>query len=495
MIQQTKLPNWLQKRAELSPDRIAVVYQNRQVTFRELYHCSIEYANALHSVGINNGDRIGLLLSNRYEMVVTLHALMHIGAEIVLHNTKLTSEELSWQFQDAQLKYVITEEQFVEVIEATHSHQASFIKVEDILRLPKRVECPVVSEFDLHKTATIMYTSGTTGHPKGVMQTYGNHWWSAVGSMLNLGLREEDKWLCVVPLFHISGLSILFRSVIYGITIVIHERFDEEAANQAIRDHKITIMSVVAAMLNRMLAKLENEVYPETFRCMLLGGGPAPLSLLESCKEKGIPVFQTYGMTETSSQIVTLSPEYSLEKLGSAGKALFPSQLEIHIENRKAAAGVIGEIVVKGPNVTKGYANRPDATEAAFCDGWFKTGDIGYLDEDGFLFVIDRRSDLIISGGENVYPAEIEAVLVKHPAIFEAGVAGIEDERWGQVAAGFIVLDEKAQLSKEEILDHCRTYLAPYKVPKHLYLVNELPRNAANKLLRRNLRKLIEEEL
>lgn len=494
MMQNTMLPNWLKKRAELSPNRIALIMKEKQVTFQELYDCSIEYASKLRSKGIQYRDAVGILMGNRFEMVVTIHALMHIGAKIVLHNIRLTSEELSWQFQDADLKWIITEEKYANKVAETHSHYAATIMVEHIPSMKRSVEVEIVQEFDLNKTATIMYTSGTTGNPKGVMQTYGNHWWSAVGSMLNLGLHEGDTWLCVVPMFHISGLSILFRSVIYGITIIVHEQFDEEEANLAIQEHKVTIMSVVTAMLNRMIVKLGDRVYPPTFRCMLLGGGPAPLSLLETCKEKAVPVFQTYGMTETASQIVTLSPEYSLDKLGSAGKALFPSQLEIHIDSHVASANEIGEIVVKGPNVTKGYANRQDATEAAFNNGWFKTGDIGYLDEDGFLFVVDRRSDLIISGGENVYPAEIEAVLMKHEAVFEAGVTGIEDEKWGQIPVGFVVVHESSYVKEDELQAHCRNHLASYKVPKNIFIVKELPRNSANKLLRRSLRKLMEEK-
>ena len=191
-------------------------------------------------------------------------------------------------------------------------------------------------DFNLNDVATIMYTSGTTGKPKGVLQTFGNHWWSAMGSVINLGLTENDCWYCAVPIFHISGLSILIRNVIYGMKVVLVEKFDEVEANRNIIENGVTIISVVTTMVNRMIAVLGNNYYPDYFRCILLGGGPAPIHLLEHCKQKGIPVFQSYGMTETSSQIVTLSPEYSLEKIGSAGKALFPSQLRIEVDGRQA---------------------------------------------------------------------------------------------------------------------------------------------------------------
>ena len=296
-----------------------------------------------------------------------------------------------------------------------------------------------------------------------------------------------DSWYCAVPIFHISGLSILMRNVIYGMKVVLVEKFDEEEANRNIIENGVTIISVVTTMLNRMLASLGDDKYPAHFRCMLLGGGPAPLHLLKQCKQKGIPVFQSYGMTETSSQIVTLAPEYSLAKIGSAGKALFPSQLRIEVDGKQAAANEAGEIVVFGPNVTKGYWNRLDATEQAIQAGWLYTGDIGYLDEDGFLFVLDRRSDLIISGGENVYPAEIEAILSAHPAVFEAGVTGVADDKWGQVPLAFVVKTE--DVTEQQLLEYCRHHLAAYKIPREIVFCEKLPRNGANKLLRRELKK------
>jgi O-succinylbenzoic acid--CoA ligase len=240
-------------------------------------------------------------------------------------------------------------------------------------------------------------------------------------------------------------------------------------------------------MLQQLLDELDEKTYPGTFRCMLAGGGPIPLPILKECERKRIPVFQTYGMTETCSQIVTLSPESALLKIGSAGKALFSCQVKIvDDENMDAPAGHAGEIVVKGPNVTPGYFHNKEATAKAIKDGWLHTGDIGYLDEDGFLYVLDRRSDLIISGGENVYPAEIEAVLLAHPSIVDAGVAAMEDDRWGQVPVAYVVLKD-LDVSEEEILNFVSKRLAKYKVPRRMVKVPELPRNAANKLVRRKL--------
>jgi o-succinylbenzoate---CoA ligase len=251
-------------------------------------------------------------------------------------------------------------------------------------------------------------------------------------------------------------------------------------------------MSVVGTTLNRILESLNGRQFPDSFRCMLLGGGPAPLPLLEACRDQNIPVFQTYGMTETASQSATLSPEYSLSKLGSAGKPLFPVSIKIQLQDgSEAAPNEAGEIVVKGPNVTPGYLNRPDVTAEKIADGWLHTGDIGCLDEDGFLYVLDRRSDLIISGGENIYPAEIESVLLSHPSVSDAGAVGVPDTEWGQVPAAFIVPAAGYAPTEEELRKFCLERLAKYKVPRNFYFAKELPRNASNKLMRRKLPELI----
>ncbi len=472
------MPNWLKQRAFLTPDRPALYFGERSWTFSQLYEeVQIETA-FLQQQQIQHGDYVGVLVKNTEKAVFLIHALQQIGAIAVLLNHRLTSAELAWQLEDAQAKYVVYDSAFRSLIEAFEGiHTIEMVSREQLSKRQGR------ETFDLEEVCSVMYTSGTTGQPKGVLQTYGNHWWSATGSALNLGIHEQDCWICTVPLFHISGYSILIRSVVYGMAIRLYEQFDEEKVNEALQKGEGTIISVVSAMLKRMLDKLEGSYHP-SFRCMLLGGGPAPKPLLEACVAKDIPVYQTYGMTETSSQIVTLPPEYSLSKLGSAGKPLFPCQLKIAGEEKE------GEILVKGPNVTNGYLRREEANQDSFSDGWFHTGDIGYLDEEGFLYVLDRRSDLIISGGENVYPAEIESVLLAHPAIAEAGVVGVADDHWGQVPVAFIV--GKEPLDTVEIQAFCKQRLAKYKCPSAIFSVDQLPRNAAKKLMRRELKVVYE---
>jgi len=487
------MPNFLKKRAFLTPERTAVYFQEQTLTFKELYHCSLEAAGQLQAFGVQKDQYVGVLLKNHLDTLVILFALQLIGVKAVILNNRLTSAELIWQLKDSKAAFLILEDSFTKT-QLEINQQISSLNTITKTRLFQidPVVPAIEDEICLSEICTIMYTSGTTGNPKGVMQTYGNHWWSSVGSALNLGFIEGDCWLCSVPLFHISGISILMRSVIYGMPIVLHENFNIEQTIEDIHAKKVTIMSVVGTMLTQIVETLKDRRLPNYFRCMLLGGGPAPLPLLQACVEKEIPVFQTYGMTESSSQIVTLSPEYSLTKLGSAGKPLFPSQLMIENENGcPASSGEAGEIVVKGPNVTPGYLYRPEATTEKFRNGWFYTGDIGYLDEEGFLYVIDRRSDLIISGGENIYPAEIEAVLLAHPAVVEAGVTGIDNAKWGQVPIAFIVKREDNIVSADELQQFCLARLAKYKVPKAFYFSEKLPRNAAKKLLRRTLREWV----
>ncbi|WML30378.1 o-succinylbenzoate--CoA ligase [Neobacillus sp. OS1-32] len=490
-----KMPNFLTRRAFLTPERTAVCFQEQSLTFKELYDRSCRTAGQLQKLGVTNGQFTAVLLKNHLDTIVILFALQLLGAKTVILNCRLTTAELLWQLQDSQASVLIVEDCFADLKQQFTEQLPTLISVpKTMLFAQEQVQPQLLEEVSLDEICTIMYTSGTTGKPKGVIQTYGNHWWSAVGSALNLGLTDQDCWLCTVPLFHISGFSILMRSVIYGMPIVLHEKFSEQKTIRDIKDKRVTIMSVVGTMLSRIVDTLEDERLPKEFRCMLLGGGPAPLPLLKTCVEKQIPVFQTYGMTETSSQIVTLSPEYSLTKLGSAGKPLFPSEIRIErIDGAMAQPGEAGEIVVKGPNVTSGYLNREDATAEKIRQGWLYTGDVGYLDEEGFLFVLDRRSDLIISGGENIYPAEIEAVLLAHPDILEAGVTAVDDKDWGQVPAAFIVTRNGRDIPGDELQQFCRNRLAKYKIPKFFYLIDRLPRNVAKKLLRRALRDWVNE--
>ncbi|MFL6561245.1 MAG: AMP-binding protein, partial [Bacillus sp. (in: firmicutes)] len=333
-MQNEKMPNFLKKRAYLTPERTAIYFQEQTVTFNELYQRSYQTAGQLQGLGVRKDQYVGVLLKNTPDTIVILFALQLLGVRAVILNNRLSPTELVWQLSDSKASSLILDDTYSETKAFINKHipALSTVTRKDLFTSSTYVP-DIQDEISLSEICTIMYTSGTTGNPKGVIQTYGNHWWSSVGSALNLGMMDGDCWLCNVPLFHISGFSILMRSVIYGMPIVLHDHFDVEKTISDIIEKRVTIMSVVGTTLTRIVESLKDRQFPNHFRCMLLGGGPAPLPLLQACVEKGIPVFQTYGMTESSSQIVTLSPEYSLAKLGSAGKPLFPSQLRIVIED------------------------------------------------------------------------------------------------------------------------------------------------------------------
>jgi O-succinylbenzoic acid--CoA ligase len=397
--------------------------------------------------------RVALRADNSAEFVIAIHALMRLGAVIVPVNTRLTSAEVDWQVRDAAADLVLTDG---DLQARGGSHPG----------IPP-------GHFDLRAWHAIVYTSGTTGRPKGAILTYGNHWWSAVASTLNLGLHENDVWLACLPLFHVGGLAILLRSVICGMAALITHRFDAAEVNEAVDRRGVTMVSVVSTMLDRMLQQRGQRRYPSSLRCVLVGGGPVPLPLLQRAITLGMPVVQTYGLTETASQVATLAPEDAITRVGSAGKPLIGSELRIESDD---------EICVRGPTVSPGYLHQPPRS-----DEWLRTGDLGYLDADGYLYVLDRRDDLIISGGENVYPAEVESVLLAHPAVLEAGVAGIPDPEWGRAVAAYVVCAPGASVSAADLVAFCRQRLAGYKVPRRVEFRTLLPRNAAGKLLRRRL--------
>jgi O-succinylbenzoic acid--CoA ligase len=484
------LPNWLARRAELMPEQLAILTGEEQLSFAALNERVNEMARRLAALDIRAGDRVAVLLRNSTRFVEIVHAVTRIGAVLVPLNMRLTVSELAWQLADVQAKLLI----FDQANAAPAEHAAAglthlrLVSTDALTGAVEQAATRPNEQIDLASVHCIIYTSGTTGRPKGAMLTYGNHWWSAIGSALNLGNHEDDRWLAVLPLYHVGGLSILMRSVVYGIPAIVHESFDPVQVNRAIDEDGVTIVSVVSVMLQRMLEEHGVRPYPSSLRCVLLGGGPAHRPLLEACAARGVPVVQTYGLTETASQAVTLAPGDALRKLGSAGKPLMPNELRIERDGVAAPAGAVGEIMVRGPTVTAGYVNRPDETAAAIRDGWLHTGDLGYLDPDGYLYVLDRRDDLIVSGGENVYPAEVESVLLAHPAVEDAGVVGVPDERWGQAPVAVVTLRPGATVTAAALLAFCTERLAHYKLPVRIWRADRLPRNTAGKLQRNLLR-------
>jgi O-succinylbenzoic acid--CoA ligase len=487
------VPDWLRQRAESTPSRLAILQGKTATTYAALDAAVDSAASALQLAGVKPGHVVAMLAGNSTAFVTAVHAVSRLGAVLMPLNVRLTPAELVWQLRDSGARHLLTDQSQMARARELHAEAPAV----QLIELERLTDAPDVttsgrlqeSQFDLAATHTIVYTSGTTGTPKGALLTYGNHFWSATGSAFNLGVRENDRWLACLPLFHVGGLAIVLRSVLYGTAAIIHEGFDAAWVNRAIDEDGVTIMSVVANMLQRMLDERGERSYPTSLRCVLLGGGPAPEPLLRRCVNLGVPVVQTYGLTEAASQVATLAPEDALPKLGSAGKPLFGTDLRIvDPTGSQCSPGDAGEIVVRGPTVTPGYLNRREESARALRDGWLHTGDIGYVDEDGYLYVLDRRDDLIVSGGENVYPAQIEAVLQSHPAVAEAGVYGVADARWGQVPAAAVVLRPGLVTTPEALIEHCRAHLAAYKTPASIVFTEALPRNAAGKLLRSELR-------
>ena len=491
------LPEWLHQRARLSPERPAILYQADCLRFADLDRLVTDTAGGLAAAGVSAGDRVALLARNGMDFVRVLYAAARLGALVVPLHARWTTGELAATFRDCGAELLAhddasatTAATVVNPLPTTRGVRISTLAERGSAAEGGASPAQELNRISLYAAHSIVYTSGTSGTPKGTVLTFGNHFWNAVGSALNLGLREDDRWLACLPLYHVGGLAILLRSVLYGIPVILHERFDAAAVNRDIDEKGVTIISVVSTMLLQMLEERKGDHrYPPSLRCVLVGGGPVPQPLLEECVRRGIPAVQTYGLTEAASQVTTLAPQDALRRLGSAGKPLFCTEVRIAGQDGETLApGSSGEILVRGPTVTPGYLNRPEETEAALRGGWLHTGDVGYLDDEGYLYVRDRRDGVIISGGENVYAAEVEAVLCLHPAVREAGVTGVPDTRWGECVVATVSLRDGAHASEGDLIAFSRNRLAPYKVPKRIRFTDTLPRNAAGKLLRRKLR-------
>ncbi|HXH21116.1 MAG TPA: o-succinylbenzoate--CoA ligase [Dehalococcoidia bacterium] len=475
-------PDWLRQRAAASPARTAIVSREGTLSFADLDAAASGVAGRLRALGVKPGDHVALLAPNSAAFAKVVFGVMRAGAALVPLNTRLTDAELAWQLADSEPALLVAAGGA-----PIPPSRCALATLEEVSEAGGEA-MGEAGQFDLDALHSIIYTSGTSGRPKGAMLTYGNHLWNALGSAANLGVRDDDRWLACMPLFHVGGLSILLRGVLYGMTVEVHEGFDAARVNEALSGGDVTIVSLVATMLRRMLAAHEGAYHPR-LRCVLLGGGPAPADLVQECLRRGIPVAPTYGLTEAASQVSTLLPEEAAAKPGSAGKPLLTVVLSIVREDGSAApAGEAGEIAVRGPTVMAGYWRRPEATAAALRDGSLRTGDYGYLDSEGYLYVADRRDDLIVTGGENVYPAEVEAVLEAHAAVREAGVFALPDREWGQRVAAAVVLEPGAEAGAEALRAWCRERLAGYKAPRTFVFLPELPRTASGKLLRRELR-------
>ncbi len=482
------LPNWLEQRARSDPGHAALICGERTVSFAALVDAARIAAGRLRRLGVRSGDRVAVVAPNGLELVDVACGAMQVGAVLVPLSPRLGAPEVELRLRDCAPALLCYDGAAVETARKVGppSIRRACIGGDPLPGDAAWGElAPVDGELaalDLSAPHTVIYTSGSSGRPKGIVLTYGNHFWSAAGSAFNLGVLPDDRWLACLPFAHVGGLSILLRGLIYGTTTVIQPGFDPEWVGRAIDEQRVTIVSVVANMLRRMIEARGDRPYPASLRCVLLGGGPAPRALLEACAQRRIPVAQTYGLTEAASQVATLKPRDALRKLGSAGQPLLPTEIRIVRNGDPVAAGLAGEIQVRGPCVSPGYLG-----ERGERGGWLATGDLGRLDGEGFLYVLGRRDDVIISGGENVHPVEVESVLQDHPAVAEACAAGAPDERWGEVVIAFVRLLPGSAASSEDLRRHVRARLAAFKVPRDVHFVDDFPRTPSGKIARRQL--------
>ena len=442
-----RLDDWLSRAAEGVPRQPALIAGERTMTFAELEREAIAAARRLAGLGVGPGDRVALFAEASIEHAVVLHGLAKLGAVAAPLDPRAPGAE--------QVALVGALEPVLVVREPG-----------EVLDAPERADAALDTSLDSDAPHSVIHTSGTSGRPKAVTLTYGNHLWNAVGSGVRIGVSPSDRWLCCLPLHHVGGFAILVRGALYRIAVEL-EPFDEGTVATAVAERGVTIVSLVPTMLSRLL---DSGAPLERLRCALIGGGPLPQALLERALDAGVPVAPTYGLTECASQVATMSPGEARERPGSAGPPILTTELRIDDD---------GVICVRGPSVAPGEADE---------DGWLHTSDLGRLDEEGYLYVLGRADDTIVTGGKNVAPAEVEQALLEHPAVADAAVHGREDPEWQEAVVATVVLDDGAEVTEDDLREFCRPRLAPHKIPKAVSFARELPRNAQGKLQRDRLR-------
>ncbi|GGI04155.1 acyl-CoA synthetase [Egicoccus halophilus] len=508
-MQDQGLGSWPRRRARIGAADLAVVHGEERLTYGDLERRVRRLANALASTGVGRGDRVAYLGPNHPAFVETLFATAALGAVFVPLNTRLAAAELAYMVRDAGVHTLVSDQRLATAIEATLTlapvgHHVVVAHADgDVPAAPVAAtdyasfvaggaSTPVDEPVELDDLAMVMYTSGTTGEPKGVMITHGNLAWNTFNVLIDVDVSTEEVTLVSAPLFHTAALNQTFLpTFVKGGTSVLVGAFDPAETLELIARHRVTWMFGVPAMFQALTAAPGwAEADLSSVRAVEAGGAPVPEELIRTYQARGLTFMQGYGMTEASPGVLFLRAKDSLRKVGSAGAPCFFVDVDVvDTDGRSAAPGVAGEVVVQGPNVMRGYWNKPDATAAVLDEqGWFRSGDAAVRDDEGHLAIVDRMKDMFISGGENVYPAEVENALYEHPAIAEVAVVGVPDERWGEVGRAYVVLRDGASFDLDEAERFLDGRLARYKRPRSVEVVPSLPRNASGKLLKKALR-------
>ena len=494
---------WLRRVAQRYPDRPALSCDDTTWTYAELQGRIEALSATLAGRGVRAGDRVGYLGFNDPHFLIALFASARLNAIFVPLNFRLTGPEIAFIVEDAGVSLLLADAHHRPVIDGVRGELscAQYLSVDaaasgwDALPqldlIPDSV--PPEVQVDPDEVALIMYTSGTTGHPKGAMLTHGNFWTNNLNGILSNGLSCEDVTLNFAPLFHVGGLcSVSLPAMGAGGHLVLHRTWDAEAVMRDIARYRVSVTFAVPSML---LFMSQHPLFAaadlSSLRTIAVGGAPMPVPLLQLYAGRNIPVNQGFGMTETTATVSLLVSDRGIDKQGSCGTPALLTEVRLtdYGGHPITQPHVKGELCIRGGNVMKGYWNRPDATAASFdSEGWFRSGDVAYVDEDGFYFICDRLKDMVISGGENVYPAEVESVLYRHPAVAEVAVIGAPDELWGERVVAVVALQPGASLTLEALQTFAREELAGYKVPRELRLVDALPRNPTGKVLKNRLR-------
>lgn len=500
------------RNAKRYPNKAAIVFEEVRLTFGELNARVNCISNALLSIGLATGDRVAFLLQNSNVFLEFFFGVAKAGMIAVPLNYRLSDRELLEVIEDSDAKLLVVGlgyEETAEKISQQSKNLENYIFISEsgighyhfneIIRSYSSSEPVRIPSLDENSLAAIIYTGGTTGKSKGAMFTHRNFLESCANEIMGVGFRADECGLLAIPLFHISIVHILCNFYLGGTTILA-DRVDPKLMMETIEREKVTYTILVPTAILRLLESPDFGKYDlSTLRTIIYGGAPIPLELLKRTKKTlGDILVQVYGMTEACGTVTCLAKEDHVleesethnERIGSLGRALSNTEVKIVDDfGEEVPTGTVGEIVVRGPMVMQGYWKKPEITEQAMRDGWLATGDLAMMDEDGFLYLNDRKKDMIISGGENIYSKEVENVLVSHPSILEAAVVGIPDLEWGEAVKAFVILKQGCQLNADEIIEFCKRNLANYKKPKAVEFVNSLPYTSIGKVDKVALRK------